>query len=84
MKQAKTLESEELKLVLAYIAARRHALRTRTIVLASFLSGMRAHELASLKIGDVIDEDGRIGSEIVLAPGRPRVDEPDVCSSMPS
>jgi integrase/recombinase XerD len=70
MKQAKTLKPEELKLVLAYIAARRHALRNRTIVLASFLSGMRAHELASLKIGDVVDEDGRIRSEIVLAPAQ--------------
>ena len=67
MKQAKTLKSDELKLVLAYIAVRRHAARNRTIVLASFLSGMRAHELASLKIGDVVDEDGRVRSEILLA-----------------
>src|SRR3954453_12638536 len=66
MKQAKTLKTDELKLVLAYIAVRRHAARNRTIVLASFLSGMRAHELASLKIGDVVDEDGRIRSELVL------------------
>ena len=66
MKQAKTLKNEELKLVLAYVAIRRHAPRNRTIILASFLSGMRAHELASLKIGDVIDEDGRIRNEIVL------------------
>ena len=40
MKQAKTLKSEELKLVLAYVAVRRHAARNRTIILASFLSGM--------------------------------------------
>ena len=66
MKQAKTLKNEELKLVLAYVAIRRHAARNRTIILASFLSGMRAHELASLKIGDVVDEDGRIRNEIVL------------------
>src|SRR5690349_17230878 len=70
MKQAKTLKSDELKLVLAYIAVRRHAARNRTIVLASFLSGMRAHELASLKIGDVVDEDGRIRNEIVLSPAQ--------------
>jgi integrase/recombinase XerD len=66
MKQAKTLKNEELKLVLAYVTVRRHAVRNRTIILASFLSGMRAHELASLKIGDVVDEDGRIRNEIVL------------------
>lgn len=64
MKQAKTLKPDELKLVLAYIAVRRHAARNRTIVLASFLSGMRAHELASLKIGDVVDEDARVRSEL--------------------
>jgi integrase/recombinase XerD len=45
MKQAETLKPDELKLVLAYIAVRRHAARDRTIMLASFLSGMRAHEL---------------------------------------
>jgi integrase/recombinase XerD len=67
MKQAKTLKSDELKLVLAYIAVRRHAARNRTIMLASFLSGMRAHELASLMIGDVVDEDGRVRNEIVLS-----------------
>lgn len=33
MKQAKTLKPEELKLVLAYIGARRYALPNRTIVL---------------------------------------------------
>jgi integrase/recombinase XerD len=66
MKQAKTLKREELKLVLAYIAVRRHAARNRAIVVASFLSGMRAHELASLRIGDVVDEVGRIRSEIAL------------------
>jgi integrase/recombinase XerD len=66
MKQAKTLKTEELKLVLAYIAVRRHAARNKAIILASFLSGMRAHELASLKIGDVVDEEGRIRNEIVL------------------
>jgi integrase/recombinase XerD len=48
MKQAKTLKSEELKAVLAYVATRKHAIRDRAIVITSFLSGMRAHELASL------------------------------------
>ena len=66
MKQAKTLKSDELKLVLAYIAVRRHAARNKAIILASFLSGMRAHELASLKIGDVVDEDARVRSELNL------------------
>src|ERR1700741_1822598 len=66
MKQAKTLKNDELKLDLAYIAVRRHAAPNRTIIPASFLPGMRAHELASLKIGAVVDEEGRIRNEIVL------------------
>jgi integrase/recombinase XerD len=66
MKQAKTLRPEDLKIVLAHVATRRHATRDRAIVLASFLSGMRAHELASLRLGDVISESGRLRDEINL------------------
>jgi integrase/recombinase XerD len=66
MKQAKSLRAEELKLVLAHVATRRHAVRDRAIVIASFLSGMRAHELASLRLGDVVGEGGRIRDEIIL------------------
>jgi integrase/recombinase XerD len=67
MKQARTLKPEELKLVLAYIATRRHATRNRAIVLTSFLAGLRAHEIASLRLGDVVDADGRVRSEVVLS-----------------
>jgi integrase/recombinase XerD len=68
MKRAKTLQADELKLVLAYVASRPHALRNRAIVQTSFLSGMRAHEIAALKLGDVIDDTGRTRDEIVLSP----------------
>lgn len=66
MKQAKTLRPEELKIVLAYVATRRHAVRDRAIVITSFLSGMRAHELASVRLGDVVAEDGRLRDELAL------------------
>jgi diguanylate cyclase (GGDEF)-like protein/PAS domain S-box-containing protein len=66
MKQARTLKSKELKAVLAYVATRRHAVRDRAIVVTSFLSGMRAHELASLRLGDVVGEGGRVRDEIAL------------------
>lgn len=36
------------------------------MVITSFLSGMRAHELASLRLADVIGEGGRIRDEIAL------------------
>jgi integrase/recombinase XerD len=67
MKQAKTLKADELKTVLAYIGTRRHAARNRAIFLTSFLSGTRAHEIASLKLADAVDDDGKIRSEIVLS-----------------
>lgn len=66
MSQAKTLRPDDLKIVLAHVATRRHATRDRAIVLTSFLSGMRAHELASLKLGDVLGEGDRIRDEIML------------------
>ena len=66
MRQAKTLRADELKAVLAYVATRKHAVRDRAIVIASFMSGMRAHELASLRLGDFVDETGRIRDEIAL------------------
>ncbi len=68
MKRAKTLQAEELKLVFAYVASRPHALRNRTIVQTSFLSGMRAHEIAALRLGDVVDDVGRVRDEIILSP----------------
>jgi integrase/recombinase XerD len=66
MSQAKTLRPDDLKIVLAHVATRRHAVRDRAIVLTSFLSGMRAHELASLKLGDIFGDEGRIRDEIIL------------------
>lgn len=67
MKQAKTLKPDELKLVLQHVTTRRHAARDRAIVLTSFLSGMRAHELAALKLDDVVGDDGRVRDELTLA-----------------
>lgn len=70
MKQAKTLRPEEIKRVLAHVATRRHAVRDRAVVLSSFLSGMRAHELASLLLGDAVDGNGHVRDEIVLEPSQ--------------
>lgn len=70
MKQAKTLRPEDLKLVLANVATRRHAVRDRAIVITSFLSGVRATELASIRLGDVLDEAGRVRDEVLLKPSQ--------------
>jgi integrase/recombinase XerD len=52
MKQARTLTDKQLKIVLAHCATRRHAARDRAIVMVSFLAGLRAKEIATLKTSD--------------------------------
>ena len=65
-KQAKTLNQQELRRVLDYIATRKHSIRNRALVLTSFLSGMRVGEIASLRYSDVVSSDGTIKNEIHL------------------
>lgn len=67
-KQAKTLNEQELRKVLDYIATRKHSSRNRALLMTTFLSGMRVGEVASLRFNDVVDSDGNIRSEIRLTP----------------
>ncbi|MFM0441330.1 site-specific integrase [Paraburkholderia strydomiana] len=66
MKQAKTLTEKELKQVLTYISLHRHAARNRAMLLLTHWAGMRVGEVAALRIGDVVNADGSIKSEIRL------------------
>jgi integrase/recombinase XerD len=66
MAQAKTLSDRELKIVLSTIAQGRHAARNRAMVLMSFWAGMRAGELAALRMSDVVAPEGTIKAEIRL------------------
>lgn len=68
MGQAKVLTETEIKRVLAVIAAKRHADRNRIAVMLSFLGGMRAGEIAALRISSVVDRDGEIRNLIRLSP----------------
>lgn len=68
MGQAKTLTSKELKRVLDYnTACERHSERNRTMILLTFYCGMRIGEVVSLRIADVINEQGEVLDEIKLA-----------------
>ncbi len=67
-KQAKTLQAQELRRVLDYIATRPHALRNRTMLLATHLAGMRVGEVASLRYGDVYTAEGAVRDQINLIP----------------
>lgn len=65
-KQAKVLNSAEIRRVLDYCATRKHAQRNRALVMMMFNTGMRVSEVASLRIKDVVDMDGNIKNEIRL------------------
>jgi len=67
-KQAKTLNQQELRKVLDYIATRKHSARNRAMLMTTFLSGMRVGEVSSLRFKDVVDIDGNIRNEIRLTP----------------
>ena len=65
-KKAKTLTQQEVRKVLDHISTRKHSARNRAIVQTSFLSGMRAGEIASLKYRDIIDIEGNIKTQVLL------------------
>ena len=67
MAGARTLTETELKLVLAQCQTRQHSARDRTLLLFSILAGLRACELAALRVGDVYDTQGKPRSSTVLA-----------------
>jgi len=68
MPQAKTLNIEEIDKVLEVVKLNKYPERDRIMILISFWSGMRAGEIASLKIGDVLGHDGNVKTEVRLKP----------------
>ena len=68
MPQARTLKESEIKKVLQLVSLGRNAARNRAMLLISFWSGMRVGEIAALKIGDVLESDGSVKTEIWLKP----------------
>lgn len=66
MKQAKVLNEDELKRLLKIVRFTRHRERNRLIVLFSFLAGLRACEIAQLRVKDVITEAGEVKGMIYL------------------
>lgn len=65
-KQAKTLNQQELRRVLDYIATRKHAERNRAMLLSMYYAGLRVGECAALRYVDVLDDDGKLRDEIRL------------------
>ena len=67
MAQAKTFTQSELDQVLRYVSTKKYGLRDRAIILTSFWSGMRCGEIAKLKMGDVLNDDNTLKSEVRLS-----------------
>jgi integrase/recombinase XerD len=68
MAQAKSLTQNEIDQVLRYIATKKMGYRDRAMFLMTVWSGMRIKEVASLRIRDVISDDGTIKGELRLTP----------------
>ena len=66
MRQAQTLNEAQFRRVLHYCRSRRHPVRDTTIFMVSFYAGLRAKEIASLKLGDVFDETGAVREQFIL------------------
>ena len=66
MKQAKLLTEAEFRRLTAIVNSLRYQTRNHTIVALSFYAGLRACEIAALRVGDVFDEAGGIKDTIYL------------------
>lgn len=65
-KQAKVLSSQQVQMVLSFLATTRDPQRNRLIFLLSIRAGLRAKEIAALKWSMVLDADGAIADSIHL------------------
>ena len=66
MKQAPVLKDEQVKRLLKTTRITRHSARNRLVIILSYYVGLRACEIASLKVGDVVDGEGNIKDTVLL------------------
>ena len=67
MKQAKLLSDLDFKRLTAIIDSLRYSTRNHTAVALSFYAGLRACEIAALRVGDVFDANGKPKDTIYLS-----------------
>ena len=65
-KQAKVLNEQEFKKLLKVCELTRYKERNRMIVMLSFMLGLRAVEIAKLRVSNVVSENGEILDTLVL------------------
>ena len=66
MKQARVLNDKELKMLINSTKLTKYEDRNRLIVMLSYRAGLRACEIASLRICDVIDSNGGARGTVLL------------------
>ena len=66
MKQAKVLNRAEIRKLLKVAALTKHCERNRLVILLSYLAGLRACEIAALRVGDVLSLSDDIKYEVYL------------------
>ncbi len=66
MKQAKVLSKDETKRLLSIAKDGKYGVRDVCLIHMSFYLGLRVKELASLKLGDVVNDDGSIVDSFYL------------------
>ena len=62
MRQAQTLNEAQFRRILHDCRSRRHPLRDTTIFMVSFYAGLRAKEIASLKLATCLMKQALCGS----------------------
>ena len=60
MAQARTINEKEAKRLFAFVGTQRNAIRNKAMLALSYYCGLRAKEIASLTIGDVMKANGTI------------------------
>ena len=75
MKQAKLLNAKERKRLSAIIETKRYATRNHTIVALSFYAGLRACEIAALRVKDVFNENYEVRDSIRLTSSQTKGNE---------
>ena len=67
MAQAKVLSISDTRKILLYIAAHKHSARNRAMFLITTNCGLRAKEVAALRLCDVLTSEGKIRKEFFLS-----------------
>lgn len=70
MGQAKSLDDAELKRLLKLVSVGRQGARNRMVILLGHWAGMRVGEVASIKLGDVLNGDMTVKDTINLSPSQ--------------